>query len=310
MPQVAPSRGGDALPADEATGPMDAALESAPSVSDPLATLLRLGYWAAMVCGIGAAAYGVAAVSIGALAAPAITWESFDRFAAEYRTVPTLIMVAAPFVVAVAFPVLVVAVYATASAERRPLALIAVVFAAVYTAVLGADYWVQATTVPWNLLRGTTEGIAPWVMWNPAGFFWSFEAFGYFAMGVSCAFLAFAHPPGVLPHRLRRGLLAMAVLGMAFMVNSFKDLVLELVRAEGHAGIEGLTTASALLLVFTWVLLFGFVAFSLARWFRWHGRQPQHPHSTRPRARVPSPTAAIPRRRWGRRAGPPSTEAM
>jgi hypothetical protein len=64
------------------------------------------------------------------------------------------------------------------SQTRRPLALLGLAFAGIYTAVLGAAYWVQLTYVPWNLLRGSTEGLTPWVMWNPASFFWPLESSG------------------------------------------------------------------------------------------------------------------------------------
>lgn len=115
-------------------------------------------------------------------------------------------------------------------------------------------------------MRGSPDGLAPWVVWNPASLFWSFEGFGYFALGVSCFFLALAHDPGVLPRRLRRGLIGMGALGVLFLVNNLKDLVIEAIREDGYRGIEGLATGSALSLVFAWVILFGFVSFSYAGW--------------------------------------------
>jgi hypothetical protein len=235
--------------------------------SNPAIDLADWGRWSALVCGLGAVAYGVAGVLVGVLATSAITWESLDQFVSDYRPLPTLLVLFPSFLVALVFPVLVVSVYSTIREERRPLGLAALLFAGVYTAVLGADYWLQLTNVPWNILRDSTEGLAPWVLWNPASLFWSFEAFGYFAMGVSCFFLGLAHDPGVLPRRLRRGLMGMGALGVLFLVNNLKDLVVEAVRADGHRGIEGLATGSALSLVFAWVILFGFVSFSFARWF-------------------------------------------
>ena len=230
-------------------------------------SLVGLGRWSALVCGIGAVGYGVTATVVGVFAASAITWESFDQFVSEYRPLPTVAVLFPAFLVAMVFPLLVVAVYSTVREGRKPLGLAAVLFAGVYTAVLGADYWLQLTNVPWNTLRGTTDGLAPWVVWNPASLFWSFEGFGYFALGVSCFFLALAHDPGVLPKRLRRTLMGMGALGVLFLVNNLKDLVVEAVRSDGWQGIEGVATGSALSLVFAWVVLFGCVSFFFAGWF-------------------------------------------
>lgn len=235
--------------------------------ADPRAEFTRLGYWSALVCGLGAVAYGVGAAAIGVFAPSAITWETLDEFVADYRPLPTVVVLVPPFLVAVVFPALVLAVHTTLREERKPLGLLALLFAGIYTAVLGTDYWLQLTNVPWNIIRETTDGLAPWVLWNPASLFWSFEAFGYFALGVSCVLLALATDPGVLPRGLRRALAGMSVLGVLFLVNNLKDLVLEAVRSDGHRGIEGLATGSALSLVLAWVVLFGFVCFWFARWF-------------------------------------------
>lgn len=235
--------------------------------AEPLTEFARLGYWSALVCGLGAVAYGVAAIVIGVFAAPAITWDSFNEFVADYKPLATVVVLVPPFLVAMVFPALVLAVYTTLREERKPLGLLALLFAGVYTAVLGADYWLQLTNVPWNIIRETTDGLAPWVLWNPASFFWSFEAFGYFAMGVSCFVLGLAHDRGVLPRRLRRGLIGMGVLGAGFMLNNLNDLVVAAVLGERSQGMEALATASALSLVLVWVVLFGFVALSFAGWF-------------------------------------------
>jgi hypothetical protein len=168
----------------------------------------QLGYWAALLCGVGAVAYGLASVLVGVLVPSALTWDGYEQFVADYRLWPTMAVLAPPFVVTMAFPMLVLAVYATVSQQRQPLALLALLFAGICTAVLGSAYWLQLTTVPWNVLRGASDGIAPWVVWNPASFFWSLETFGYFAMCVACVFVGLSYRPGELPRRVRGGLLA------------------------------------------------------------------------------------------------------
>jgi hypothetical protein len=224
------------------------------------ATYRRIGFWAALVCGMGAVVYGLVSVLVGVLEPSALTWDGYEQFVADYRLWPTMAVLAPPFVVTIAFPMLVLAVYATVS-EGRPLALLRLLFAGIYTAVLGAAYWLQLTTVPWNVLRGATDGIAPWLVWNPASFFWSLESFGYFAMGVACAFAGLANQPGELPRRVRGGLLAMGPLGGYILTRSLKDVLLK--PADPAPAWVTVWSLSAVLL---WVVLFGFMSLSLARW--------------------------------------------
>jgi hypothetical protein len=226
------------------------------------------GRKAALACGSGAVGYGVSSVLVGTISPAAITWESFEQFAADYNALPTLVVLTPPFVVTLVFPLLMLAVFASASGDRRPWALLALVSAGIYTAVLGSAYWLQLTFVPWNILRGTTAGVEPWVAWNPAGFFWVFETFGYFAMGMSCLFAGLSFEASELPRRLRRGLFAMGALGVAFLVVALKDLIFEMTGFYANDVAETLATIWALSLVFAWVILFGFVAFAFSKWFR------------------------------------------
>jgi hypothetical protein len=221
----------------------------------------RIGFWSALVCGVGAIAYGLASIGVAIVATSALTYEGYSAFVAGYSLLPTFVVVAPPFVVTLAFPVLVAAIYASLPEERRPLGLLALVFAAIYTAVLGSAYWLQLTYVPWNIMRGAGEEVAPWIIWNPASFFWGFETFGYLAMGLSCLFAGLAYLPGSVPRRIRRGLIAMGVLGVYFMSAALKDPLLNPVPEEAWVTVWALSAA------FAWVILFGFVAASLAVWF-------------------------------------------
>jgi hypothetical protein len=221
----------------------------------------RLGHRSALVCGAGAIGYGVITVAIAITAPAAFTWEGYQKFAAEYSRWPTMAAIVPPFVVTVAFPALVLAMYAAAPPARRPLALLALLFACVYTAVLGAAYWLQLTTVPWNVVRGATDGIEPWVIWNPASFFWSLETFAYFAMGLGCTFAANAFDDATMPRRLRRCLAAMGILGVYFLSTSAKDVLFDPAPDAGWVTVWSLSAA------FAWIALFGYVSFALARWF-------------------------------------------
>jgi hypothetical protein len=224
-------------------------------------TFDRLGYWSALVCGAGALGYGAVSIAVAVVVPSALTWEGYDRYAAAYSPWPTLAVLAPPFVVSVAFPFLVLALYAAAAEARRPFALLGLVLAGAYTAVLGGAYWLQLTNVPWNILRGATDGIAPWVIWNPASFFWSLETFAYFVMGLSCVCCALAFEREALPRGIRRGLLAMGLLGVYFLSTAAKDVLLDPGPNQAWVTVWSLSAA------FAWVALFGSVSLALARWF-------------------------------------------
>lgn len=173
---------------------------------------------------------------------------------------------------AVAFPVLVMALTSAGSQERQPLAMLALVFSGIYAAVLGSAYWLQLTYVPWNIIRGAGEEIAPWVAWNPAGFFWAFETFGYFALEAACLFAALALERGMMPHRIRGGLFALAALGVLFLLTALKDVVFDPTPAADPTGAAGWANAWALSVALAWVITFAFVSGSLARWFAQRSR--------------------------------------
>lgn len=216
---------------------------------------LRLGYWSALVCGLGAAGYGVMNIFVALTDAKALDWGSLDQFLAHYQTLPTLLTMTPPFLVALTYPVLAAALYGAASEERKPYATVALVFAGMYAAILGSAYWVQLTFVPQSILEGSAGTIQLAIVWHPRGVFWAFESFGYFAMGVSCAFAALSLAPESTGRFLRLRLLALAPLGVLFMVNE-------------AAGDWSLAFFMVLFLVFGWVILFSSASFSLSRVFR------------------------------------------
>jgi hypothetical protein len=210
-----------------------------------------LGRRAALACGIGALLYGVASIVVASLATSALTFTSWSEFVAGYSTVPTLVILAPPFVVALVFPALIVAVHRSATPERQGIALLALVFAAVYSAVLGMAYWLQLTFVPQSIAEGNTEGLALWVLWHPRSFFWALESFGYFSMGIA-SFLAALVLRGTPASGLARGALwLLGPLGVVFMLN------------------EAIGTASpglfSIALVFVWVGVTATAMFAL-RW--------------------------------------------
>jgi hypothetical protein len=121
----------------------------------------RWGHRSAVACAAGAIAYGIVSIAVAEAAPGSIGWEGYERFSPQYSAWPTLAVILPPIVVSVAFPPLVGALYAVAPPGHQPFAVVALVFAGVYTAVLASAYWLQLTSVPWNIVRGAVDGIGP-----------------------------------------------------------------------------------------------------------------------------------------------------
>ena len=209
------------------------------TTQEPRDSFYPVARGAMVICAVGAILYGVASIIVVLVNTEALTFPSWSEFIAGYSTLPTLAILTPPFVVALAFPVVAVGVYRVAPSEGQPFALLAVVFAGVYTAVLGMAYWLQLTFVPQSISEGNTDGLAMWVLWHPRSFFWAFESFGYFAMGASSFLMALALPIGSTSRVARVALGALGPLGLVFMLN----------EALGNASPGPLSIG----LVFVWV---------------------------------------------------------
>jgi hypothetical protein len=230
-------------------------MKTAPSQAIADKTFITMGYWAALLCGIAAACYGVSSIIIGATAASDITWVSLEKFVAGYRLWVTILILTPPFLVTLIFPVFAVSLLGLASEQRKPLAIVAIVFAGIYSAVLGSGYWEQLTFIPQAILEGNHAGLPLSIMWHPRSSFWAFESFGYFMMGVSSAFAGLALSPARTSRLARVLMIVLAPLGLLFMINE-------------AAGMWFLASFMPLFLVFSWVIVFSIAAFSLFKSFR------------------------------------------
>jgi hypothetical protein len=211
---------------------------------------IKLGKCASLGVGIGAVGYGLTSIIVALIAPDAITWKGYENFIANYQAWPTILIVLSPFLVTYIYPILTVAMYWSSSKERRPFGQLAVIFACIYAAVLGSAYWVQLTFIPQSIQEGNTAGLQLWVMWHDRGIFWSYESFGYFAMGISLAFMGLSITPGRVREYVRKLMFFMLPFGFLFMVNEW-------------LGMYPLATVMVLSLIFGWVILVSIISFSL-----------------------------------------------
>jgi hypothetical protein len=82
-----------------------------------------------------------------------------------------------------------VCVHAWTPANRAPLALAGVCFAAIGAGALVVDYGVQLTVAQPALLRGEIDGLSVWSQYNPHGIFIALEDIGYATMAIALLLL-------------------------------------------------------------------------------------------------------------------------
>ena len=115
-------------------------------------------------------------------------WEGIGQYAAEFDVARYLGWVIPSFLLAITFPVLMVAVYLYVPVDRRAPGLVALVFAVLCGVVLGTNYWLLATVVKNALLSGATDGLEWLVIGSPYSITNAVEGIGYLFMGFSMLF--------------------------------------------------------------------------------------------------------------------------
>jgi hypothetical protein len=91
----------------------------------------------------------------------------------------------AALLMVLAFVVLVAGIHHRAPDHRKIFSQIGLVFAGIAAAVLAVDYAIQLAVLQPSLLDGETDGLAPFVMYNPHGVFLALEDVGYLLMSVA-----------------------------------------------------------------------------------------------------------------------------
>lgn len=161
-------------------------------------TGLNAGFWAAVLTTVWTVWF-LAAFPAWMMSLP--EWQGIESYAAAFDAVSYMAWVIPCFLLAVTFPILVAAIYLYLPVDRRVPALQALVFAILYGAILGADYFVLGTLVRDALQSGQTNGLEMLVIGSPHSLTNALEGVGYFFMGLSTLFAGIAWR---VPGKLRR----------------------------------------------------------------------------------------------------------
>lgn len=177
-------RTGDQVPGTSAT----ASTHVGGGTADVL--VQRLGFWSAIAAAIFSIAFAVGAI-LGVLFFPQAPWTGdVTAFAAKYDPTSMALGVVPSILLAPVFLVLAAAIHSGARPEKRPLTLLGVLFATLYVATVGINYFLQLTVVRQNLMAGTTDAMGLFAMSNTQSVFWTLEFLGYFWQGAAAVLMA------------------------------------------------------------------------------------------------------------------------
>jgi hypothetical protein len=154
---------------------------------------LRLGFWAALLLVVALPLSGPLGMVIVAALAPQPPWRDPVTFMAHYHPIQGLPFMFG-FLLLLGFAALAVALYFRARPAQRPLALLGVLFTAVFCALIAGNYIAQTALVPAAVKRGDAATVAMLSMASPSAICWSVEMFGYGFLGLASLCVAPSFP--------------------------------------------------------------------------------------------------------------------
>lgn len=186
--------------------------------------LLQLGFWSAVltaVCSSVSFAIGITTPPVSGpfCVSSCVTYP----YAGVASLVPhDYIWMYPAFLVAPLFLILMVCIHHNAPDDKKLFSQIGLSFAVIYAALISFDYFVQLSVMQPSLLKGETEGLALFSMYNPHGIFIALEDLGYLMLSAVFLFTASVFAGNDRLARALRWLFrAAAVLGIgAFVVLS------------------------------------------------------------------------------------------
>lgn len=181
-------------------------------------TMHSLGSWArwsAQLAAFFAITFVIATV-VGAFLWPQAEWRGdVSAFAREFNPVPLVLTTALSFLIIPGFVGLVVITHAISSQTAKPFAAAALIFTAAYAATVGANDFLQISTVRLNLDAGPTTGLSLLMLDNPHSIFSPLEALGYFWQTLAGLLLIPAFAGSSVIGWIRGGFVACAISGVA-----------------------------------------------------------------------------------------------
>jgi hypothetical protein len=213
-----------------------------------------LGFWAAVLT----AACTVSFLILN-LPVPSQTWHGMDAYIRYFDqtqmlwTIPTLLL--API-----FVVLMACIHAGAPVDKKLLAQLGLIFAAIYATFESTNYGIQLLVVRPAILSGQGQDLAILSMANPNGVFPALELLGYVFQLAGVLFVVFVFGGGRLEQSIRWSLIGLdfgavpLAAGLALLVPPLRTL-----------GFASISTD-------LWAVFLALAGILLAAYFRRQGR--------------------------------------
>lgn len=207
----------------------------------------RLGFWSAVLTAVFAAAF----FAVG-FATPVryIPYPYVDGVA-SFIPIDYLWLYPA-FLLAPTFVVLMACIHHYAADDKKIFSRIGLSFALVYAAVITTNYFIQFAVVQPSLLKGETEGLSLFTMYNPHGIFIGLESLGYLMMNVAFLFAAVVFAGG---GRLERAIRWLFVTSFVLGIGSFVGLSLLYGKDLGWAFEVTIITLNCIVLIVSGALV-------------------------------------------------------
>lgn len=145
-------------------------------------TWIGYGAWSAL---IGILLSGPIGMLVISMTKPQPVWQLTQIFAANYHWIQTVPFFAG-FLIIIGFLLMMIGLYETAEPDDRVYALAALVFTAIFAALISLNYIFQTTFVPALLstyARDRNEIVSAFTMANPKSLGWALEMWGYAFLG-------------------------------------------------------------------------------------------------------------------------------
>jgi hypothetical protein len=160
----------------------------------------RLGFWAAILTAILAAAF----ITMGMFGST--SWDTFPgmvNYIWSYIKVIDYALFIPGFLLSLVFVVLMACIHYYASLDKKIYSLIGLAFAVIYAAVITTDYFTLWTVILPSTIRGETAGLSIFSMYNPHGLFVALESVAYLMMSVALLSIAPVFEGGKIEKVLR-----------------------------------------------------------------------------------------------------------
>ncbi len=159
---------------------------------------------------------------------PAINrWLGVDAFSKAFQPFIYIMWVLPCLLLAITFPILSISILLVTDASKRLWAIIALVFASMYGAILTTDYWLLLTIIRESIQKNITDGLQWLIVGSPNSITNSIEGIGYTFMGISFIFQGFCFYKQTIGKWIKALLLingASGLIGVVLVLSGFASI--------------------------------------------------------------------------------------